>query len=298
MNCEQANKIGIDGFLSSIGIQPKKRTRKGFMYCSPFRNEKEASFIVFQADNHWYDYGTGENGSLIDLVCKIYNATTSGALSILSGTHIPANPFSFEKQETSDSSIQIKHVQKLQNRALIQYLANRCIPFDIASIYLEEVYYTAYEGQATQYFAIAFRNDKAGYELRNGFKSKSFPKGFKGSTNPKYITEIPGNESIIDLFEGFFDYLSFLVYFQKSRPDNTAIILNSTSNIRKIESKLSQAKKIYSYLDNDKTGKETLTWLKGINPNVENKSEQLYPDHKDFNDCLISIKQQSPGTNC
>jgi len=290
MNCEQANKISIDGFLSSIGIQPKNKTRKGFMYCSPFRNEKKASFMVFQPDNHWRDYGTGENGSLIDLVCKIYSTTTSGALSILSGTHIPDNHFSFEKQEEINSSIQIKHVQKLQNKALIYYLEKRCIPFKIASIYLEEVYYTAYEGQVKPYFAIAFRNDKAGYELRNGIKTKNFPKGFKGSTNPKYVTEIPGNESTIDLFEGFIDFLSFLVYFQKSRPDNTSIILNSTANIRKIESKLSQAEKIYSYLDNDKGGKEAHTWLKGINPNVENKSEQLYPDHKDFNDCLISIK--------
>lgn len=288
MNCEQANKINIDGFLSSIGILPKKRTRKGFMYCSPFRNEKEASFIVFQADNHWYDYGTGENGSLIDLVCKIYNATAPGALSILSGTNIQANPFSFEKQEAIDSSIQIKHVQKLQNRALIQYLEKRYIPFNIASIYLEEVYYTAYEGQTTQYFAIAFRNDKAGYELRNGFKSKNFPKGFKGSTTPKYITEIPGNETTINLFEGFMDYLSYLVYFKLSRPDNSTIILNSTSNIRKIENRLSKAEKIYSYLDNDKGGNEALAWLKEINPNVENKSEQLYPDHKDFNEFLIN----------
>ena len=51
------------------------------------------------------------------------------------------------------------------------------------------------------------------------------------------------------------------------------------------------ADKVISYLDNDKAGKETFLKLKNINLDAINRSEQLYPEHKDFNDFLKSINR-------
>lgn len=281
MNCEQANKIDIAGFLKSQGKSPEKTSGNGFLYCSPFRNEKTASFKVDQVKNVWFDFGTGTGGRLVDLVCQMYRVGVPGALLILSGVDLPTQSFSFEKQEETNTSIEILHVQELQNRALLQYLEKRNIPFKIASMYLTEAYYKV---RGKRYFALSFKNDKGGYELRNEY--------FKGGNSPKYITEISGNNNTINLFEGFMDFLSSLVYFGKYRPDNTTIILNSLSNIGMVENKLSHASKIYSYMDNDAAGEKAFARLKEINTNADNRSEQIHPKHKDFNEFLNFINPE------
>jgi hypothetical protein len=271
--------MNIVGFLKSQGKSPEKSNGNGLMYCSPFRNEKDASFKVDQVKNVWFDFGTGNGGRLVDLVCQMYNVNVPGALLILSGADISTQSLSFDKQEETNSSIVIKHVQELQNKALLQYLKKRNIPFRIASMYLNEAYYKVND---KQYFALAFKNDKGGYELRNEY--------FKGGNSPKYFTEIPGTENTINLFEGFMDFLSSLVYFGKDRPANTTIILNSVSNFGMIEHKLIKAAKIYSYMDNDTAGQKTFTRLKEVNPNSINRSEQIHPEYKDFNEFLIPLK--------
>lgn len=294
MNCSAANKIDIVGFLSSIGINHKKETNKAFAYCAPYRNDQDASLFVFKADNKWHDYGTGLNGGLLDLVCKIYNADIPGALSILSGTNLPPQYLSFAKQEKStnlNSSIEIKHIQPLQNRALIQYLESRGISFNLAAIYAKEVYYNTYEGQLKPFFAIGFENDKSGYELRNGFITKNFPKGFKGCIGKKTITTIPGNPEKLNVFEGFINFLSALVEFDRTEFKNTTIVLNSTSNTHHIYNILSNFSNVNLFLDNDPPGKEAVTNIQKMFPNAIDQAQKIYPAYNDFNDFICNINR-------
>lgn len=283
MNCEQANKIDIAGFFRSQGRSPEKASGNGFLYFSPFRDEKTASFKVDPVKNVWFDFGTGTGGQLVDLVQQLHNVSVSGALLILSGVNIPTQSLSFEKQNEVSSRIEIKHIQAIKNKALIKYLEYRNIPLKIASIYLVEAYYKV---SGKTYFGLAFKNDKGGYELRNEF--------FKSSSSPKHTTEITGNSDTINLFEGFMDFLSSLVYFRTDKPENTTIILNSVSNLEKVKDKLSQATKIYSFMDNDVAGKKAFARLKEINQNAENRSEKIHPGYKDFNEFLTSIKPEKP----
>ena len=51
--------------------------------------------------------------------------------------------------------------------------------------------------------------------------------GFKGCLRKKAITTIPGSKLEINVFEGFFDYLSALTYFSKDKLTGTTIILNT-----------------------------------------------------------------------
>lgn len=287
MNCEQANKIDITGFLSNQGKNPEKSSGNGFLYCSPLRNEKTASFKVDPVKNVWFDFGTGTGGRLVDLVCQMYNVDVPGALLILSGTDISNQSFSFDKQERISSSIEIKHVQELQNRALIQYLESRGISLKIASGYIKEAYYNITKhdtGEIRRYFAVAFENDKSGYELRN--------KIWKGSTSPKTITTIPGNREKINVFEGFMDFLSALVYYQQPEPKNTTIVLNGLAHISKLYEMLTGFKQINLYLDNDESqsGQNAVRELQNRFPAAVNHAALLYPNHNDFNDFLISIK--------
>ena len=276
MNSKQAKDLSIFDFLKSQGINPKYTKGNKAFYVSPFRNETKASFNVDVNKNIWYDYGTGEGGRIIDLVTKMFNISVSQALNMLSNTNVSNNNqfFSFYQQD-SNTAIEIKHIQSIQNKALIQYLTIRKIPLNIAKTYLKEVYYNT---NNKKYFALGFKNDKGGYELRNKY--------FKNGTSPKYYTSIRNNATSLNIFEGFFDFLTALVFYKTTKPGNDTIILNSLAFINKILPELKNYKNINLYLDNDKAGQKVVEQIKAHHTRVIDHAEKIYPKHNDFNKFL------------
>ena len=250
---------------------------------SPFRKETKASFKVDANLNLWYDYGLGVGGNIIDLCMKINNTNVSGALKILSNLKIDNDFFSFQQQKTyKQDSITIKHTQKLQNKALIQYLHSRNIPTLTASKYLTETYYKI---ENKQYFALSFKNDKNGYELRNKY--------FKGATSPKYYTTIKGtdNTGILNIFEGFFDFISALVYFKNDYPKNDTLVLNSVALAKETIEIIKKYNTLVLFLDNDIAGNKTVNFYKEHHKKAINRTKIIYPKYKDFNQFLINKKR-------
>ena len=70
MTYKEANNISIKDYLNSLGIQPVMEKGSYGMYRSPLREDNTPSFKVDYNANLWCDYGTGEGGTLIDLVMK------------------------------------------------------------------------------------------------------------------------------------------------------------------------------------------------------------------------------------
>lgn len=294
MNCTEANKMSIAGFLLSKGFNPTDHNESSFLYFSPFRNEKTPSFKVDRFKNVWYDFGTGTGGRLIDLVCQMYRVGISGALLILSGVGNTVSSFSFhqpDKPVSNEKTFEIRKVQPLQNRTLIQYIESRGIPFHIARRYTTEVYYNAFKGQVKSFFAIGFENDKGGYELRSNFATEKFPNGFKGSSSPKAITTISGNPRKINVFEGFIDFLSALVFYGIQEPGNTTIVLNSLSHLRHLYDILPNFERINLYLDNDPAGQRAAAEIINRFPGAINQAKQIYPENKDFNELIYKTNQ-------
>lgn len=288
MNCIEANKNSIAGFLLNKGFIAVNYDNKNFWYCSPFRNEKTPSFKVDRFKNVWYDFGTCTGGRLVDLVCQMYRVSVSGALLIISGLDIVPEFLSFDQPKPSNNpGIQICHTQQLQNMALIQYLESRRIPASIAEKYVTEVYYKTYERQIKAFFAIGFKNDAEGYDLRNGIKTLKYPKGFKGAISPKDITTIPGeNQTAVNVFEGFMDFLSALTHFQTDHAKCSTIVLNGVGLVDRLLQVLPNYSKINLYLDNDPAGYKTVRLIQEYRPDAVNRSARLYPDHKDFNEFI------------
>lgn len=65
-------KLKITAFLSEWGISPIKTAGKKSWYKALNRAEDMASLCVFTKSfyDDWYDYGSGEGGSIIDLCQK------------------------------------------------------------------------------------------------------------------------------------------------------------------------------------------------------------------------------------
>lgn len=80
MTYKEANNISIKDYLNSLGIQPVTEKGSYGMYRSPLREDNTPSFKVDYNANLWCDYGTGEGGTLIDLVMKQNGCNAYGAI--------------------------------------------------------------------------------------------------------------------------------------------------------------------------------------------------------------------------
>ena len=248
MNAEQAKKIRIEEYLHCIGIMPVKERGCNLWYKSPFRNENEPSFKVNRNINQWHDFGSGDKGNIIDLAMKLHQThSISEALQAIEKA-IPkpqTRSFSFRQQEFLNEMSNIK-IEPLTHPALIQLLDQRKIAVELARQYCKEIHYTC---NSKPYFAIAFPNDKGGYETLNPY--------FKGCLPPKEITTFDRQTATVHLFEGFMDYLS-LLSLQGGQADVSAVVLNSITNLEKAIPFLSKHEKINAFLDNDEGGKRAV----------------------------------------
>lgn len=153
MTYQEANSISIKDYLESLGILPVVDKLYYGMYHSPLRQDDTPSLKVDYGVNLWCDFGTGEGGSLIDLVMKQYGCNAYGAISRLEQGYYSGNTFSFqgkniternparEERKRPASPIEIRKIQPLQNPALINYLKSRGIAPEVAADYVQEMYY-------------------------------------------------------------------------------------------------------------------------------------------------------------
>ena len=273
MTSTQANSISIQDFLTEMNILPKNRKSYYGMYYSPFRAETVPSFKVDFRKNLWYDFGSGEGGTMVDLVMRLYRCSFHEAMKRLESgntrTVILPNPV-----KKTDKTI-LQDVMPLSNNALIGYLAKRGIHIETARSQCVEVHYSIGK---KNYYAVGFRNDAGGYELRNRY--------YKGSVSPKEITTflLPTDDCMI--FEGFMDYLSYLTINKQLQPQIDTVVLNSVIHIKKAINFLQTHRVINAYLDNDSAGKEVLSEINLKHGNVVDLSIQYAP-YKDLNEYLV-----------
>lgn len=281
MNYTEAKNIDIVTFLSKKGIQPI--TIKGYQYGykSPLREESKASFYVDSTKNVWYDFGIGEGGDIILLVERMYNTKRDEAFKIVcENNHIvfesKRNPAIIQNQFKKFEIA--KTFDEIKSYYLISYLHSRCINYQLVkhSNCIHEVEFVAQSGKLIS--ALGFKNDHGGYEIRNAFT--------KLSTSPKMISTIHGDESVLNVFEGFMDYLSAITYYDVKVLNGTTVILNGVGQKRHLMKILTNYDKIIFYGDNDPTGVNLVKDVSSKHSNVVNLAEKLYPKFKDFNDFL------------
>lgn len=194
MNSQQAKQIPLSQILERLGHQPHHEVRGELWDFSPFRQESEPSFKVNRERNIWNDYGEGVGGNVLDLIvychhrrkCQITDVSFAlKTLEELIGGFRPDSDSPTRDQVTRPAAtkkpesrpLDVKRIQALTNRALVEYLKERGISEGTARPFVKEIYYTR---GAKSYFALAFPNRSGGYELRNAY--------FKGAHGRKAIS--------------------------------------------------------------------------------------------------------------
>ena len=271
-------------YLAQAGHKPKLTKGVNYWYCSPLRTELTPSFKVNAERNQWYDFGTGDHGDIIDLVCALQHCSTAEAmrrLSALKGVRL-APSFSFggiTPVRSQAPSMELIGVQAVKHPKLLLYLSERGLQPSDVSLFLSEVYYRVSE---KCFFALGFPNDAGGWELRNPY--------FKGCFAPKAITTIKGTDSHkLQLFEGFMDFLSWRKLHPEEQDDS--IILNSLTLLPKLIPTLHPYPIIESLLDNDEAGDRATKQL--IDAGIPVKDMRAcYAPYKDINESLILAEQR------
>jgi DNA primase len=293
MNAKQAKQIKIADYLHSLGYNPAEIQRYNYWYRSPCREERTASFKVDTTKNTWRDFGTGESGDIIDLAQKIGNCTVETALRNLANVSayvhtgnsadIQSDSSFFHSKNVSQNNPTtiITDIRSIAHPKLIEWVQERKIDLHLTNLYCREIHY---QNQYGQFFSVGFRNDKGGYELNS-------PPSFKSCISPKEITTFQNEKDSCLVFEGVWDFLSYLTIQKIERTKHDVAVLNSTANTEKAMSFLKTHKEIYTYLDNDDAGRKATELIKSANLTVYNRSTH-FDEYKDLNDFLTGKKQE------
>src|SRR5690606_8158722 len=83
LNCNEAKLIPINEYLAKLDIRPVYSKGNDLWYLSPLRDERHPSFKVNTKLNAWYDHGTGEGGTIIDLGIRLHKCSIAEFLQLL-----------------------------------------------------------------------------------------------------------------------------------------------------------------------------------------------------------------------
>ena len=303
MNLQQAKQIPITWFFDRVLGLHGTQSANDILYPSPFRTDNKPSYSVSIRKNISYDFATGEARDLVGSIAHHYGLSVSQALKKLEELlrmyptaeytssfqqKVPLNAVydkkrispHTENQNAGDGlktgDTEITKIKDLYYFPILNYIKSRKIHIETASLYFKEIYFKM---KGKKYFGLCYQNRNGGYEVA-GCGSKTF----KTAIGSKDITVIQGSETTntVLIFEGMFDFLSYLEYEKLQKPKNDVIILNSVAiwerGVEWVKSKAG-TEEIHLYLDNDKAGVQTAVKMKiALNElvNIEKKVEKKY----------------------
>lgn len=268
--------------------KPLKKTRAGwYVYRCPWKEDKNPSLNVTPNGKVWKDLSTGATGGIIELVQTCLNTRDfSRVCAEFSSSSFSMSSREYgceKKEEVETTAFYSFSLVPLQSRGLYAYLTKRRINTNIAREFLQEAHYSFMPRDDGKFlYALAYSNDKGGYELRSEF--------YKGGTSPKGITTHldHGNAPTV-VFEGFFDMLSFATLCGEVR--HNYIVLNSIVNTpAAIEVMRSMNGKVLLCLDNDDGGNKATRQILDALPSAVDIRFRIAPT-KDVNEYLCNLKK-------
>lgn len=285
MTIQEAKTLDMVAYLSKRGYGPAQIKGINYWYLSPLRTETTPSFKVNRYRNQWYDFGIGKGGDLVNFIQLLDNCTIPEALQKLEqGNAFPIHPQPLSDLSLQTPAIEILSTHMISSSVLIRYCRSRCIPWRIADHYLQEV---RYKNGGKIYYALGFKNDAGGYELRSLH--------FKGGSSPKASTTIKNGADILTVFEGFFDFLSYLVLQDaETASQRDFLVLNSLSFFVMHLTEMQAYKRVHLYLDNDNAGDRHTSLALEKSPEIFVDERGFYSGFKDLNEWLISRNSPLP----
>ena len=212
---------------------------------------------------------------MVSIVQQINQCSVSEALEYLKTFDISVYSLKIQRRE-SDKNYEILEVKDIEHAALVQYLKARKV-FEQRHL-VKEIHY---QMNGNHFFGIGFYNNSGGVEIRNKYSKICL--GIKDVT---FIKDLDNLKKEICVFEGYFDFLTYLRLPNAQNSNSDFLILNSTAMFFKIEEELKEYEKIVLFLDNDLNGKNLTEEIINKYESVEDCSV-LYRAFKDLNEWYL-----------
>ncbi len=313
----------IERILEELGCEKGGRD----MWCSPFREEHTPSFHVNPRENVWFDHGIGEGGTNVKLLMMAKGLEKKEAErwilercpELRQAQGQPRTAGGTERRsETGDTGVkqnrtpvretarqapkklEIVETSRLKGSDyyLLNYVQSRNVDPRVAMTYCDHVVVRNNE-KRQNYDLLGFMNTNGGYALKA-------PSGFK-MTNKAGISIINTEGQMNDLakepqsksvsvFEGFFDFMSWLTLQNTTKPFTDVVVLNSVTNLERALDYLGKHEQIYAFTDRDQAGRQCLDKMREYFPGKEVKDmSDLYKQHNDLNEMLMASAGYKQG---
>jgi hypothetical protein len=266
----------IISYLQLLGVEPANDTGSNLYYYSPKRMENTPSLCVSKHKNIFRDFGSGEKaGDIIDFVQYYHNVDFNEALDILVSGKVKDVDLNIPARAQKTSIVK-KYVKNIESEHLISYLAARKLNTDLVMSQCREIGFSFPNGKYpdTIYSAIGMVNNKGGFAMRNSW--------FKGVLPPVYYTRTSRSNKNVKVFEGFMNYLSYLILSQQKHVN--AIILNGVENVKLIDWRVFMGGELY--LDEGTAGDKATNKIREENLTLIDSRD--YDGHEDLNKMLIA----------
>lgn len=268
------------------------------LYLSPFRDEKSPSFHISRDGHKWYDFGTGEGGTVLTLVCKLLGCGGGKAYDFLASVSSTFIPSSHEEKKTSfcpenRGMINITDIHRsFSDRSLIDYATGRGITTGTLNRYCREIVFS-YEGHpGFRNNAIGFQNNRGGWILRAPDVKRCTSSDITTINIYGERSDSPTSPTGI-IFEGFFDFLSYIEISGQEWPQCDICVLNSVTNIRRAQDWVFAHKEICTFFDNDAAGRKALQDLQPSTCVKVNDWSGLYEGFKDLGERLERCRKNA-----
>ena len=284
---DNANSMDIVSYLKSHGISVK-RVGSAYEWESPTGK-------VSIKGNRWYSQYELVGGYPVNFVMKYFGLKFTDAVESLTGKSYSIMAESYKKEEKENKQFIVPERHDNMNRAFFYLRDERGIDATIINAFAN----AGLLFEDSEYHNAVFVGKDAEGNIRHIHKRATSPDStFKGNaeaSNPEYSFNWRGKSNRLFVFEAPIDMLSYITLHQNGWRNNSYVSLCSTAGIAamKMLNDNHSIDTVYLCLDNDNAGTVGSQKLaEKIHSLGEYDVWRLYPENKDWNEDLISIKQQ------
>ena len=284
---DNANSMDIVSYLKSHGISVK-RVGSAYEWESPTGK-------VSIKGNRWYSQYELVGGYPVNFVMKYFGLKFTDAVESLTGKSYSIMAESYKKEEKENKQFIVPERHDNMNRAFFYLRDERGIDATIINAFAN----AGLLFEDSEYHNAVFVGKDAEGNIRHIHKRATSPDStFKGNaeaSNPEYSFNWRGKSNRLFVFEAPIDMLSYITLHPNGWRNNSYVSLCSTAGIAamKMLNDNHSIDTVYLCLDNDNAGTVGSQKLaEKIHSLGEYDVWRLYPENKDWNEDLISIKQQ------
>lgn len=282
----RANNIDIADMLQKQGEKIKKSGKD-------YRWERHDSVLV--RGNKWFRHSRQEGGGPIQFIQYFYGMSYADAVKYLLDGEEGAMFIQSSSKPEPKPVFKEPKLSKNMHRTFAYLVKTRMIDADIVEYFVNEKKILETE----EYHNVAFcgyneNGEMKQMHLRSTLPGNRFFLDVEGSDKQYYFRHVGTNENVF-VFEAPIDMLSYITLNKDDWQENSYVCLGGVAidALKNILESNEHILNVYLCVDRDEAGDKTVRRIGDELDEMNYKWERILPENKDWNEDLISQKEQT-----